>query len=193
MQLENGVLDCALSMPSPNFDERPVDVTIDAIIVHAISLPEGEFATPYIDDLFTNCLLTGAHPSFVELTGMRVASHLLIDRQGAMTQYVNFNKRAWHAGVSALAGREDCNNFSIGIELEGAMHIAYEAIQYQRLAEICHLLMQHYSAITAERIVGHSDVAPGRKLDPGPLFDWDYFRDLLVKNTHKEEQRHDIY
>ncbi len=163
---------------SPNQDLRPQEAAISLLVVHAISLPEGEFGGPYIDRLFTNCLEEG-DPCFAELTEQRVSAHLLIRRDGALTQYVAFPRRAWHAGVSQFDGRDNCNDFSIGIELEGCDTQAYTAAQYRLLATLGRLLMAHYPAITPARILGHCDIAPGRKTDPGPSFDWARFRRLL--------------
>lgn len=166
-------------VPSPNWDERPAGCGIDLLVVHGISLPPGEFGGAWIDALFTNTLDGAAHPYFAALGEGRVSAHVLIDRGGAVTQYVPFSKRAWHAGASAFQGRERCNDFSIGIELEGCDTVPYEAVQYQRLAAITALLMRAYPGLTATRIVGHCDVAPGRKTDPGPVFDWAQLRGLL--------------
>jgi AmpD protein len=170
-------------LPSPNCDDRPPGVAIDLLVIHGISLPPGEYGGPYIDQLFTNTLSHGKHPYFATLVDARVSAHVLIRRQGEMTQYVPFNRRAWHAGVSAYKGRERCNDFSIGVELEGTDTDAYTDVQYSRLATLCRLLMKHWPAITPECIVGHSDIAPGRKTDPGPGFDWRRFRAGLLRVT----------
>ena len=161
---------------SPNCDPRPAGAVIDLIVVHAISLPPGRFGTPYIDDLFHNRLDAGADPFFASIASLRVSAHALITREGSVTQYVAFPMRAWHAGVSCFEGRERCNDFSIGIELEGCDHLPYTAPQYRSLSMLCVLLMQRWPAITAERIVGHCDIAPQRKTDPGPAFDWPRLR-----------------
>jgi AmpD protein len=152
---------------------------IDLLVIHNISLPAGQFGSGCIDQLFTNCLDCNAHPSFADLRGVEVSSHLLIDRQGELTQYVPFDQRAWHAGESCFNGRSGCNDFSIGIELEGTDYCPYTEQQYQSLARVVRQLMQNYPAITAANIVGHSDIAPGRKTDPGPAFDWSYFHQYL--------------
>lgn len=175
-----GLLDAARYVPSPNCDDRPEGMPVDLLIIHNISLPPGEFGGPYIEQLFTNCLAPGAHPYFEAICHLQVASHLLIRRTGEIIQFVPFHKRAWHAGESAFAGRTRCNDFSIGIELEGADDIPFEAGQYDRLIEISRNLLQTYPGITSDRIVGHSDVAPGRKTDPGPAFDWPRYRAGLV-------------
>jgi AmpD protein len=164
---------------SPNCDERPGGCGIDAVIIHGISLPPGRYGGPYIDQLFTNTLEVNVHDYFRGIESLRVSSHLLIDRKGALTQYVPFSKRAWHAGESRLGGRGACNDFSIGIELEGRDDEAYEEAQYRRLAEAVAALQGRWPGIRRERIVGHCDVAPGRKTDPGSAFDWGYFFRLL--------------
>lgn len=161
---------------SPNFDQRPTPGDISLLIVHGISLPPGCFGDGQIDQLFCNQLDPAQHPYFAEICELRVSSHLLIDRQGVMTQYVPFTERAWHAGLSAFQGRERCNDYSIGVELEGTDDTLYSDAQYRQLAAVSRSLMTAWPGITPERIVGHSDVAPGRKTDPGPLFDWSRFR-----------------
>lgn len=164
---------------SPHHDDRPQGETISLLVVHNISLPPGEFGHRYIDDLFMGCLDCAADPYFKDLEGLRVSAHCLIRRDGEVVQFVPFEKRAWHAGVSVFEGRARCNDFSIGIELEGTDHEAYTKVQYQQLAELTKTLLQQYPGITRERIVGHSDIAPGRKTDPGPAFNWNYFYNLL--------------
>jgi AmpD protein len=159
-------------LPSPNSDARPDPADVSLIVVHAISLPPGQFGGPWVDRLFTNSLDPRAHPYFAKIHGLEVSSHLCIFRTGAVRQYVSFDRRAWHAGESRFAGRSRCNDFSIGIELEGADDVPFEAVQYRRLAAVAAALLRAYPAITPARIVGHSDVAPGRKTDPGPHFDW---------------------
>lgn len=167
---------------SPNFDNRP-NARIDLLVIHNISLPPGKFGGPYISQLFTNQLVPTAHPYFQKIATMRVSSHLLIRRDGAMIQFVPFDKRAWHAGESCFQEESHCNDFSIGIELEGTDDQAYEEQQYQSLAEVTHVLMQAYPDIRQNRITGHSDIAPGRKTDPGPFFDWCYYKSLLRPDT----------
>ena len=174
-----GWLPQARRVPSPNWDERPQALEIDLLVIHGISLPPGEFGGPWIDALFQNRLDPGAHPYFGPIAGLRVSSHLLIRRDGELIQYVDLHKRAWHAGVSRFAGRERCNDFSIGLELEGADDIPYTPSQYQVLADTSRDLMARFPAIKPERITGHSDIAPGRKTDPGPAFDWGLYRRLL--------------
>jgi len=165
---------------SPNCDERPAPDAISLIVVHGISLPPGDYGGPWIDAFFTNQLEATAHPYFAEITGLRVSSHLLIRRDGEMVQYVPFSQRAWHAGKSCYRDREACNDFSIGIELEGQDETPYEASQYRKLAEVIRVLRAHYPDIGARDIVGHADIAPGRKTDPGPAFDWAKLHNLLA-------------
>lgn len=174
-----GLLEWARQVPSPNCDERPAGVAADLIVVHGISLPPGEFDGPWIDRLFTNTLPPEAHPYFATVADLRVSAHLLIRRTGEVVQYVPFQRRAWHAGVSSWQGRERCNDYSIGIELEGTDHTPYESTQYAMLARVIALLCRSYEPLSADRVVGHSDVAPGRKSDPGPSFDWPRLRALV--------------
>lgn len=159
-------------LPSPNSDARPDPADISLLVVHAISLPPGRFGGPWVDRLFTNALDADAHPYFHKIRGLRVSSHLCVFRTGAVRQYVSFDRRAWHAGESLFEGRSRCNDFSIGIELEGTDAAPFELVQYRRLAAVAAALLRAYPAITPARIVGHSDIAPGRKTDPGPHFDW---------------------
>ena len=165
--------------PSPNWDDRPDGFDVDLLVIHGISLPPGVFGGPWIDALFQNRLDAEAHPYFRRIARLRVSAHLLIRRDGARIQYVDLNKRAWHAGVSEFDGRETCNDYSVGIELEGTDDIPYEEIQYRALALTSREVMARFPGITMDRIVGHSDIAPGRKTDPGPAFDWDRFRSLI--------------
>ncbi|MBF0255852.1 MAG: 1,6-anhydro-N-acetylmuramyl-L-alanine amidase AmpD [Gammaproteobacteria bacterium] len=165
---------------SPNWDERPPGTEISLLVIHNISLPPGEFGGPWIDRLFSNCLDPAAHPYFAGIAGLRVSAHLLIRRDGQLLQYVPFAKRAWHAGQSQFQGRSGCNDFSIGIELEGVDDLAYSDAQYHSLVAITRELQRQYPAITAERICGHSDIAPERKTDPGPAFDWPRYRAQLA-------------
>jgi AmpD protein len=172
IDLESGLMRGARHVASPNFDARPEGASIDLIVIHGISLPPGEFGGPWIDRLFTNSLPPDVHPYFAEITGLRVSSHLVIARDGELTQYVSFNDRAWHAGRSSYQGRLECNDYSVGVELEGADSVPYEAVQYQVLAEAIAALCAAYPLMSTQRITGHSDVAPGRKTDPGTAFDW---------------------
>jgi AmpD protein len=148
-------------------------------VLHNISLPPGQFGGGHVQTLFQNCLDPGLHPYFTEIEGLQVSAHLLLERDGDLTQFVGFDRRAWHAGVSSYQGREACNDFSIGIELEGADLIPYSQIQYRQLAALISQLLRHYPTLDRSRIVGHSDIAPGRKTDPGPAFDWDELNRLL--------------
>jgi AmpD protein len=164
---------------SPNQDERPAGVEPELVVVHGISLPPGAFGGPWIDRLFTNALDPGAHPYFREVADLRVSAHVLIRRDGELVQYVPFHRRAWHAGISSWQGRERVNDFSIGVELEGTDDFPYEDAQYERLATLVRALAATYPAIAPDRLVGHCDVAPGRKSDPGPAFDWPRLHALL--------------
>ncbi len=175
----SGLLSGVRQVASPNFDARPAGMPVDLLIVHGISLPPGEYGGAWIDQLFTNTLPWDAHPYFKQIEGMKVSSHLLIRRDGEVVQYVPFHARAWHAGVSNYCGRERCNDFSIGIELEGSDDAPYEAEQYRELARVVLALCAAYPALSLQRLVGHSDVAPGRKIDPGESFDWLRLRALL--------------
>lgn len=165
---------------SPHFDARPAGAAPDLIVVHGISLPPGEFGGPWIDALFTGNLSPTAHPWFEKIDGLRVSAHALVRRDGSVTQYVPFTQRAWHAGTSEYCGRAGCNDFSIGIELEGTDDLPYERAQYLALAELVRALLACYPTLSRERLVGHSDIAPGRKTDPGPAFDWPRLRELLA-------------
>ncbi len=171
----------AESCPSPNYNERPAGCGIDLLVLHNISLPPGRFGTGCIQRFFQNRLEVAADPFFREIAALQVSAHLLIDRQGVVTQFVPFNLRAWHAGVSCYDGRQQCNDFSIGIELEGTDELPYSDPQYDVLVAVCDALLKHYPALSPERIVGHCDIAPGRKTDPGPAFDWSRFRTGLER------------
>jgi len=175
----SGLLREARQVPSPNWDERPPGTEIDLIVIHGISLPPGEYGGPWIDALFSNTLDPQAHPYFSEIYQLKVSSHLLIRRDGELVQYVPFHHRAWHAGVSHYEGRERCNDFSVGIELEGTDEEPYEARQYQRLAEVIAALEKTYPTLSHKRLAGHSEIAPGRKTDPGPAFHWPQLYALL--------------
>ena len=166
-------------LPSPNCDRRPHG-EVSLLVIHNISLPPGEFGGDAVQQLFLNRLDPKAHPAFAELEGLRVSAHLFIDRNGALTQFVPCAARAWHAGRSRYAGRPNCNDFAIGIELEGTDDAPYEAAQYLTAAAVIAALLRAYPTLCATRIVGHSDIAPGRKTDPGPSFDWARMRALLA-------------
>lgn len=175
-----GLIRGARFLRSPHCDARPPGSTIDLLVIHGISLPPGEFGGPWIERLFLGTLPAEVHPYFAGIRGLRVAAHLLVRRNGELLQFVPFTLRAWHAGVSSFRGRTACNDFSIGIELEGTDQLAYTDAQYSKLALLSRLLMAAYPGITPARIVGHSDVAPGRKTDPGPAFDWLRLRRALA-------------
>ena len=162
----------AARLPSPNADCRPDPQDVSLVVLHGISLPPGRFGTGLVEALFTNTLDVARHPALADLAGARVSSHLLVSRRGRITQFVPFHRRAWHAGVSSYGGRAGCNAFSIGIELEGTDDTPYTDSQYRRLVEVVGVLTRRYPALSLSRIVGHAEVAPGRKTDPGPAFDW---------------------
>jgi AmpD protein len=180
LAIEKGVLPAARQLPSPNFDERPKDKSINLLVIHCISLPPAEYGGDAIERFFLNDLDSTEHPYYESIADLKVSAHLLIKRTGEVLQFVNFANRAWHAGVSCFEGVEACNDNSIGIELEGIDTDTYEAIQYEVLADIILAIQQAYPAITADRIVGHEHVAPDRKKDPGQKFDWDHLKALLA-------------
>jgi AmpD protein len=179
---QTGTLAEARFVPSSNFDARPEGVSVEVLVIHAISLPPGEFPGTDIEQLFCNGLDSSCHPFFREIDGLTVSSHLLIRRDGEVVQFVSFNNRAWHAGVSSFEGRSRINDFSIGIELEGSDYHPFEEAQYRALIDVIRALRAAYPAITPDHIVGHSDIAPGRKTDPGPYFNWARVRQALA--TH---------
>ena len=174
-----GLLSGVRQVLSPHFDARPAGTMAELLVVHGISLPPGEFGGPWIDRLFTGTLPPEAHPYFRELAAARLSAHALVRRDGAIVQYVPFGERAWHAGASQYRGRSTCNDFSVGVELEGTDDTPYTEAQYQQLAALAAALLAAYASLSAEHIVGHSDIAPGRKTDPGATFDWPRFRALL--------------
>lgn len=175
----DGWLQWATHCPSPNFNLRTDKGDISLLIIHNISLPPGEFGGGFVQQFFQNKLQREAHPYFETIAELKVSAHLFIERDGKVTQFVPFDARAWHAGNSSFAGVADCNNYSIGIELEGADDIPYSDAQYQELQKVSRQLLLTYPKLTPERITGHSDVAPGRKTDPGPAFDWQRYRTSL--------------
>ncbi|HXC40699.1 MAG TPA: 1,6-anhydro-N-acetylmuramyl-L-alanine amidase AmpD [Burkholderiales bacterium] len=177
---EAGVLSSARQVPSPNCDVRPDPTDICLLVVHSISLPPGEYGGPEIEALFTNQLDCSAHPYFEGLRGLKVSAHFLIRRDGELIQFVPCSQRAWHAGASQWRGRERCNDFSIGVELEGMDDQPFAAPQYTKLIELGRTLMSRYPI---EDVVGHSDIAPGRKTDPGAHFDWSFVRTELSRST----------
>jgi AmpD protein len=179
MKINDHKLEEARQVVSSHASERPND-EITLIVIHGISLPAGHFGGDYIESLFCNQLDTTLHNDFADLVDVEVSSHLLIKRDGSILQFVPFNECAWHAGESMYQARPACNNFSVGIELEGTDTTSYTHSQYQNLALICQSLVSFYE-IPEENIIGHSDIAPGRKTDPGPLFDWNKFRNLVSK------------
>lgn len=172
INVQSGLIEEARYCPSPNADERPQGLTPELIVLHNISLPPGQFGGPWIEALFTNQLPPEQHPYFADIAALKVSAHALIRRDGELIQYVPWHRRAWHAGHSAWRGRDRCNDFSVGIELEGTDDQPYEAIQYQRLTELLLALFQAYPRLSPDRITGHADIAPGRKTDPGRSFDW---------------------
>lgn len=178
MQLQAGWMGGVKRVPSPHFNERPDNETPTLLVIHNISLPPGKFGGPWIDDLFTGTLDPEADPFFAGIAHLRVSAHCLIRRDGEIVQYVPFHLRAWHAGVSCYQGREACNDFSVGIELEGTDTLPYSDEQYMALEAVTRLLTEQYPQMAAH-ITGHSDIAPGRKSDPGPAFDWERFRGSL--------------
>lgn len=176
----SGLLTPARFVPSPNCDRRPKGVEIDVLVLHAISLPPGCYDGDFIEQFFTNRLNFNAHPYFAELRSLKVSAHFLIRRSGALLQFVPTHRRAWHAGESNFRGREQVNDFSLGIELEGCDEEPFAAAQYEALADLVRLLMDGYPAIRPDHIVGHSDIAPGRKTDPGRCFDWNRLRKRIA-------------
>ena len=178
MRLEKGWLDKANRCPSPNYDVRSNE-EIDLIVIHSISLPPGIFGNTFVEDFFQNKLDHSKDKYFQEIKDLKVSSHFLIKREGEITQFVSILDRAWHAGVSSFEGREDCNDYSVGIELEGTENSEYEKLQYLTLIKLIHALMNEYPTITRESILGHSDIAPDRKKDPGIKFDWEFLKSKI--------------
>ena len=176
---QTGLLQQAEFIASPNCDAYPDPDAISLLVIHNISLPPNDFSGDDIILLFTNQLPINKHPFYAGIAEAKVSAHLLIRRDGHLIQFVPFNQRAWHAGESNYEGRRACNDFSIGIELEGADDIDYEDVQYQQLAEVTKVLLKNYANLSAERIVGHSDIAPIRKTDPGVSFSWHRYKQLL--------------
>ena len=178
-----GLLTRTRQVLSTHFDARPAGCLPDLIVIHGISLPPGEYGGPWIEQLFTGTLPRHAHPYFATIPAGRVSAHVLIRRDGTPVQFVAFGARAWHAGLSEYQGRAGCNDFSIGIELEGTEATAYEDAQYRGLTAVIAALLACYPTLDAARIVGHSDIAPGRKLDPGVKFDWPRLRNLVAQSA----------
>ena len=178
--LKNGWIAEAKAGPSPNFGPRPDNGKLDLLVIHNISLPPGQYEGDCIERFFTNCLDWQEHEYFSQIRGMEVSAHLLIRRSGELIQFVALDDRAWHAGESCFRGRENCNDFSIGIELEGTDTEPYSNRQYSTLQAVTKTLLGQYPDISHDTIVGHSDIAPGRKTDPGRMFDWDRFLSSLT-------------
>lgn len=185
-----GLLAGVRQVLSPHCDLRPPGMTLDLIVIHGISLPPGKFGGPWIDRLFTGNISPEAPPGLREIAGLRVSAHVLVSRNGALTQYVPFGLRAWHAGRSEYRGRTACNDFSIGIELEGTDTAPYTDVQYESLAGLAAALIETYPTLCGERIAGHCDIAPARKTDPGPAFDWARWRALLDARLKPGERGH---
>jgi AmpD protein len=177
--IQNGYLTAAIQCPSPNVNQRPAGQSVSLLVIHNISLPPGKFGTGCVQAFFTNQLDPSQDPYFQTIAELKVSAHLFIARDGAVTQFVPFHERAWHAGVSSFHGVANCNDYSIGIELEGCDNIAYTDAQYDALAQVSQQILATYPEITPERIVGHNQIAPERKTDPGEAFDWARFRQLL--------------
>ncbi|WP_420229526.1 1,6-anhydro-N-acetylmuramyl-L-alanine amidase AmpD [Psychrobacter sp. ER1] len=195
MTIKDGLLSAATWLASPNYNVRPKGLSIDAIVVHNISLPPNEFGacdtngTHYVKALFTNQLDWDAHPYFQTIKGAEVSAHLFIERDGAITQFVNFNERAWHAGRSSYLGRPECNDYSIGIELEGSDFVSFTSAQYEQLAKVIAAIYKAYPK-TRRHLTGHSDIAPGRKTDPGEYFEWARLRQLVADATKNDVPSH---
>ncbi len=195
MTIKDGLLSAATWLASPNYNVRPKGLSIDAIVVHNISLPPNEFGacdasgTHYVKALFTNQLDWNAHPYFQTIKGAEVSAHLFIERDGAITQFVNFNERAWHAGRSSYLGRPECNDYSIGIELEGSDFVSFTYSQYEKLADVIAAIYKAYPK-TRRHLTGHSDIAPGRKTDPGEYFEWARLRLLVAKAAKNDTPSH---
>ena len=177
MQIDSGsgLIQGARFVASPNCDNRPAGIAVDTLVIHSISLPPGKFGGPGVEQLFCNCLDPAEHPYYREIKDLKVSAHLFIRRNGEIIQFVPLHRRAWHAGQSYCEGRTRANDFSIGIELEGADNQPFEDAQYESLNKLTGLIRKQFPAITRERIYGHGDIAPGRKTDPGPMFDWKRF------------------
>lgn len=181
----DGWLPAAQPMPSDNHDARPADAGVSLLVIHGISLPPGEFGGDAIERLFCNTLDCSEHPWFERLRNLRVSAHLLIRRDGQLVQFVSLLDRAWHAGRSSFEGREECNDFGIGIELEGTDDTHYTDAQYERLIPLARGIMRCFPAITPDRVVGHADIAPERKTDPGAAFDWQRLRQGIARTAEE--------
>lgn len=183
MNIVDGWLTEAKKVASPNFNQRPSDACVNLLVIHNISLPPDQFDNSYIEQFFQNCLPTKDHPYFETLMGVEVSSHFLIKRGGEIIQFVCCDDRAWHAGKSVFCGVENCNDFSIGIELEGTDTRPYTLQQYAALIELTRCIQSSYPSVTSDRIVGHCDIAPERKTDPGESFDWQYYHECLARTV----------
>lgn len=183
-KIEQGLLSNVRQIASPNYNQRPSNTDIGLVVIHNISLPPAQFGGGYIEQFFQNQLDSSQHPYFKEIEDLKVSAHVVILRTGEVIQFVNFNDRAWHAGRSSYLARQECNDYSIGIELEGCDDLPFESVQYTVLAELVNVLQQSYPQIQ-QHLAGHSDIAPQRKTDPGPYFDWVHFRSLLAQKKHK--------
>ncbi|MCH7315775.1 1,6-anhydro-N-acetylmuramyl-L-alanine amidase AmpD [Acinetobacter sp. ANC 3882] len=190
-QVQDGILEGATQISSPNFNARPADTDIQLIVIHNISLPPSQFGGGYIQQFFQNQLDWSLHPYFQTIEGMKVSAHLLILRTGEVIQFVNFKDRSWHAGRSSYLALKECNDYSIGIELEGSDDLPFEPEQYQALVEVVNTLRQAYPKIQ-NHIAGHSDIAPKRKTDPGEYFDWQLFRTLLSQREFAQKTWSDL-
>jgi len=179
LAIANDILIGAQLVESPNQNARPDNTDIELLVIHNISLPPGEFGTPAIKQFFCNQLDSESHPFYREIAVLKVSAHLLIDREGRLTQFVPFSNRAWHAGESLFCERSNCNDYSIGIELEGTDFEPFTDSQYTSLANVTKLLLSTYPKMSRDKVVGHSDIAPGRKTDPGPCFDWGRYKQSL--------------
>jgi AmpD protein len=180
---QTGLLQNVTYIASPNCDYFPDNVNIDLLVIHSISLPPDEFDGDGVQALFTNSLDPTEHSYYQQILNLRVSAHFFVRRDGSILQFVPVNRRAWHAGASEFQGRSACNDFSLGIELEGCDTQPFTEQQYQQLAKLTRAIIEFYPSITAKHIVGHSDIAPGRKSDPGPHFDWNkYFALITIKN-----------
>lgn len=179
MLIEDHLLKSAKQIQSPNYSERLNEDDINLIVIHSISLPPGKYNNSYIEEFFCNKLSVNENKYFESISDLKVSSHILIKRDGKIIQFVPFNKKAWHAGESVFKGRLNCNEFSIGIELEGCEEDDFTQNQYKNLVNICLTLFKYYPEITRQNIVGHSEIAPGRKTDPGKNFNWEYLRENL--------------
>ena len=196
MKIKQHRLTAARFLPSPNYNLRPNNENITLLVIHNISLPPGQFGQGYIHHFFQNTLSVNAHPFFKTISDIRVSAHLLIERDGSITQFVPFDLRAWHAGVSSWKGKEHCNDFSIGIEMEGTDTMPYTSTQYAQLVKVTTALLSTYPTITTDNITGHEHIAPHRKTDPGPAFDWNYYHQkveeaMLTNKTIVKDEKHD--